>query len=301
MSVEWCRETSRDAEYSGEDGGETTATRSWLAKTSAATTSPLTIAASAGVSMGDGHPDDPELKASRFRVRASDSSGLLWTVTWEYKPQPEKEAEEPGELPGGLPGKPPVWGGSSSVTTIPIYQDRFGNTIVNTAGDPLEDLTAEAAEERLTLTQYYASHADWMPLARQFTNAINSDAWNGGDAFTWKCQGCSKKLNFNKTEQGTEVYWEVTWEFAYRKDGWDPKPWNIGFHELVDEDGVPTAYGENRAVIKSHGGKGTRQPVALNPDGTAKPAGEPPDVLFVDYYSSYAFDPVFGQVFTPGQ
>lgn len=302
MSAEWIRETSRDAEYGGEKDGKFAATRSWLAKTSSPATSPSSLAGLAGVAIGDPYPGDGELKASRFRVRSSDSSGLLWTVTWEYTvdPKDEDENDDPNN-PAGTPGNPAVWGGSSSVTTIPIYQDRFGNTIVNSAGDPLEDITAEAAEERLTLTQYYTSHTQWMPLARAYTNAVNNAAWNGGDAFEWKCQGCSKKLNFEKNDQGTLIYWEVTWEFAYRKGGWDPRPWNIGFHELVDEEGEPTAYGSQRGVIKSHGGKGTRQPVALNPDGTAKAAGEPPDVVEVDYYQPEDFMAAFGEVYTPGQ
>lgn len=305
MSVEWCRETSRDAEYGGEKGGEFTATRSWLAKTGSPATSPASVAGQAGVNIGDAYPGDPELKASRFRVRASDSSGLLWTVTWEYKPDPGTPAEppDPQNPPQGVPGKPDIWSGSSSVVTVPIYKDRDGNVIKNTAGDPLEDVTAEQAEERLSLTRTYETHGAWMGAAKGYTNAINSDQWNGGEPGTWKCQGCSKKLNIEKTEQGTFIYWEVTWEFAWRRDGWQPKPWNIGFHELSaqDENGETIPDGFRRVAIKDRDGKAIRQPVALDENGEAKAAGQPPDVVDVLWYPETMFGPAFGEIFTPGQ
>jgi len=301
MSVEWIRETSRDAEYSGEKGGEFTATRSWLAKTSSPATSPASVAGAAGVSIGDAYPDDGDLKAYRFRVRSSDSSGLLWTVTWEYKPNPGTPAEppdpqDPEQPQEEIPGRPATWGGSSSVTAVPIYKDRNGDVIQNTAGDPLEDVTAEQAEDRLTFTQYRTEHTGWMADSRRFTNAVNSIFWNGGEPGTWKCQGCSKKVNFDKTDQGTEVYWEITWEFAWRRDGWQPKPWNIGFHELSsqDEGGVTIPDGFRRVPIK-----GARQPVALDENGEAKPAGEPPDVVEVLWYPEEDFGLTFGEVYTP--
>ena len=298
MAVLWSRETNRDAGYNASNDS-TTATRSWLVKADLGTDA-ATVAAAAGVSIGDAYPGGGDLEASRIRARASDPSGMLWTVSVEYsKTDPEDEGGDDGEDGGGgVPGKPRIWGGSSSVTTVPIYQDRNGDTITNSAGDPLEGLEAEAAEERLTLTEYYLDHTGWMGRAKSYTNSINSGQWNGGPAGTWKCQGCSKKLNIENNDGGTMIYWEVTWEFAWRADGWQPKPWDIGFHELVDEDGNPDAYGGFRGVIKTASGTGTRQPVALQ-DGVAKAPGEPPNIINVDYYSELDFGAAFGEVFTP--
>jgi len=297
MSIEWVRETNRDAEYSGDDDGEFTATRSWLVKTTSPSVDAAAVKSAPGVDIGSIYPGDSDLKASRFRARSADSSGVLWTVTWEYKPAPDEGGEEPDVI-GGIPGKPAIWSGSSSVTTIPIYKDRFDQVIVNSAGDPLEDITAEAAEDRLTLTQYYQSHTEWLSLSKNLTNSINQFPWNGGGIGEWKCQGCSKKLNIEKTEQGTLVYWEVTWDFAYRKGGWNPQVLDIGFAQLADEEGTPTGSGTNRIQIRGQDGRGVRQPVALA-NGVAKPAGQPPDVIVVDYYIPQNFGGTFGEVYTP--
>jgi len=300
MGVEFIRESSRDAQYTVGEDDKSSGSRSWIAKADSPATSPADVVAATPVQVGDPFPGDSSLRCTRVRARANSGDGMLWTATAEYEVRPAPDEEEPPDGPGNVPGKPPVWGGSSSVSSGPIYQDRFDNTITNTAGDPLEDLTADIAEERLSLTTYFLSHADWTGLARTYTNAVNDGVWNNGNPGEWKCQGVSKKLNIEQQDGGTLIYWELTWEFGYRAGGWNPLPWNIGFHELVDENGDPDPYGGQRAVIKSHGGKGVRHPVALNNDGTAKPAGEKPDVVFVDYYEPRDFG-VFGEVFTPGQ
>jgi hypothetical protein len=300
MGIEFIRESSRDAQYTVGEDDKSSGSRSWIAKADSPATSPADVVAATPVQVGDPFPGDSSLRCTRVRARANSGDGMLWTSTAEYEVRPAPDEEEPPDGPGNVPGKPPVWGGSSSVSSGPIYQDMFGDTITNTAGDPLEDLTADIAEERLTLTSYYRSHTDWMGDAKKYTNAINNGNWNGGNVGEWKCQGVSKKLNIEQQDGGTLIYWELTWEFAYRAGGWQPLPWNIGFHELVDENGDPDPYGGQRAVIKSHGGKGVRHPVALNNDGTAKPAGEKPDVIFVAYYKQEDFG-IFGEVFTPGQ
>lgn len=303
MRVEFIRESSRDAQYTSGEDDKGSGSRSWIAKSTGPDGSPSEFVAAAPVEIGDQFPGDSSLRCTRIRARANSADGMLWTVTAEYevRPAPEDEEQDPGENEGDVPGKTPFWGGSSTVSSGPIYQDRFGDTITNTAGDPLEDLTADIAEERLTYTTYKLSHTDWLADARTFTNSINQDVWNGGNPGEWKCQGVSKKLNIEQRDGQPLVFWELTWEFAFRAGGWNPLPWNVGFHELVDEDGEPDPYGGNRGVIKSQGGKGVRHPVALENDGTAKPAGQPPDVIFVDYYEPRNFLAKFGEVSTPGQ
>lgn len=298
MGVEFIRESSRDAQYTQAEGGKSTAARSWIAKTDSPATSPSDVAGAAPVEVGDSFPGDSSLKCTRVRARANSGDGMIWTVTAEYEVRPDLDDED---TPDGdrVPGKPDVWSASSTVSSSPIYQDRFGVTITNSAGDPLEDLTADIAEFRLTFTTYRLSHNNWVGDARDYTNAINADGWNGGGPGEWKCQGVSAKLNIEDINGFPLIYWEVNVEFAYKKGGWNPLPWDIGFHQLVDEDGDPDPYGGKRAVIVGQDKKGVRHPVALNADGTAKAAGERPDVIFVDYYEPKNFG-VFGQIYTPG-
>lgn len=298
MAIVWTREIPKERSASGKFKDGTNYKRAFLVRTDNPTESLVDISNAPGIAFQDLHPDDSTANMESFDIKPADDSGLLYVVSFDYAKFNPDEQEPPEGTPGGLDYKPPVWGGSSSVTVEPIYKDNAGNVMTNSAGDPLEGLQAERAEERLTLTQYYALHTDWMQLARDYTNAVNDGAWNGGGPRTWKCQGCSKKLNIETKDGVITVYWEVTWEFAYKADEWTLKPWDIGFAQLVDEEGTPTGSGTQRAQIKGQDGKGVRQPVALN-GGIAKAAGQPPDALEFFVYPEEDFMTPFGEVFTP--
>lgn len=338
MAVVWARETARDRslEVEKENGG--TATRSWLVRVDDPATTLSDIQDAAGVAIGDAHPDEGDLSCERISVRSSDDSGLLYVVSADYAPDAAGSSGGGGEGSGDdqseVDGMYKQWSGSSSVASEPIYQDNNGNVMTNSAGDPLEGLEAEKAQFHLTLTTYYTSHADnlplrgWVPLAREFTNAVNSDVWNGGQPRQWKCQGCSAKVVSDRLGPGGAVrfYWEVTWDFAFRADYWVLRPWDIGFNELVDDEGVPQpTYGISagdesyigdgsdgsgsgddgpcdgnlqRRAIKGQDGKPVRQPVALQ-DGVAKAPCLRPSELWFEVYPEQEFTPTFGEVFTP--
>jgi hypothetical protein len=301
------RETSRDAGLSGsrdkDNQNTTTRTRSFLVQADSPATSPNDVLAATGISLGD---QLDGLTLTKFRVRPTDGVGMLWTVTAEYEPAvPEGGGGEEETPPGGVPGKPDIWSGSSSVTKKARYVDIFDKVMTNSAGDPFEEgCLADTAENRLTLTTYRRHHNDWLADSEKYTNSINADPWNGGERMTWKCQGCSKKLNIEQQDGGVLIYWEITWEFAYDPDTWTWKPWDIGFNETVNEDGEPTGYGTGEAApgrrtIKGRDGKGVRNPVALS-GGVAKAPGLPPDALEFNIYFVEDFNAKFGEVFTPG-
>jgi hypothetical protein len=299
MGVEWVRENSRDAQFTRDFDGRPTASRSFIAKTNSPDTTSWDVVLATPVATGDTLTDGSDLVCTRVRARPSGADGMLWSVTAEYEVRIREGADQPS-LSGQI--KFPIWSASSTVSNQGIYQDRLGNTIVNSAGDPLEDVTADVAEQRLTLTMFFLSHESWVGPGRTYTNTVNGSVWNGGQQFEWKCQGFSAKLNAEEIAGSTVPFWEVNVEFAYKKGGWDPKPWDIGFAQRVDESGVPSGSGTKRAQIKGQDNKPVRQPVALA-GGVAKPAGQPPDVINngngVDYYLALDFS-VFGEVYTPG-
>ena len=307
MAILWSEEIPRERSASGKFKDGTSYKRAFFVRTDSMTESLVYISNAPGIGFQAEHPDDPSALMKSFDVKPADDSGLLYVVSYDYakadpgeKPEDPQDPENPEEpKPGSMEFRPPVWGGASSVVTEPIYKDRGGVVMCNSAGDPLEGLQAERAEEKLTLTQYYPTHQGWQQLAREYTNAINNDTWNGGIARTWKCQGCSKKLNIENKDGETLVYWEITWEFAYKADKWQLFPWDIGFAERVDDEGNPSTGGTKRAQIKGQDGKGVRQPVALN-GGVAKAAGEAPDALEFDIYQEKDFMVAFGELFTPG-
>jgi hypothetical protein len=320
MAVVWSRYCPLERSHGGKHQDTFTYEEFWLIRTDSPSEPMTNIRASAGYEYMDPHPDDSSCKAIEFDVRPEGDSGLLYKMRIRFAaPPPNTQGGDGGGgdgggggQPGQIPGimKTPVWGASSSVTSGPCFEhfpDDGDNvtkeTITNSAGDPLEGLEKEQAGFRLTLTQYYASHNGWRDLSRDYTNAINSAGWNGGGAREWKCQGCSARLQTENNGGATIVYWEVGWEFEYKPGGWDLMPWDVGFAQLVDDEGEPAPYGTKRAQIKGQDGKGVRQPVALNADGTAKEPGQKPNVINgsagVRVYQELPFDGPFGQLFTP--
>jgi hypothetical protein len=305
MAVVWHRELPRERSQSGKYGETYVYKRAWLIRVDDPATSLPDITNAAGVEWLDAHPDDDTCKALEFDTKPNDASGLLYTYTVTYQVPPVDSKDSGGEdEPGSIEFlmKVPIWSAGSSVVSVPCWKDKDGDVITNSAGDPLEDLSKEEAELRLTLVQYYPSHTDWAGLARDYTNAVNSDTWNGGGARTWKCQGCSAKVGSENVASATMVYWEVTWEFAYRADTWNLKPWDVGFHEKCDVNGTPSASGDKRKTIYTVDKKPVKQPVALQ-DGVALPPGSPPVVINggdgVKVYQEQAFSSVFGELYTP--
>lgn len=304
MAVVWCRELPKERSQSGKYKETYEFTRAWIVRVDDPATALPDITNATGIAYKDPHPDDGSCVALEFTTQASDDSGLLFVVRVKYYTLPVDQGEGNEEQPGQIPGlmRSPVWSGSSSVVSVPIFKDKAGDIITNSAGDPLEGLEAEAAEFRLSLTMYFLGHTGWASLGRQYTNAVNSDTWNGGAPKTWKCQGCSAQLQTENKEGTSFIFWETAWEFAYRADGWNLMPWDVGFHERVDSSGTPTSSGTNRRVIVGQDKKGVRQPVALA-NGIALPPGTPPEVINggagVEVYQTAAFGAVFGELYTP--
>jgi hypothetical protein len=280
--------------------------REWFVQFDQAATTLTQVESAVGVGLGDGYPGDPTAVALSISVQGSDDIGLTWTVRISYGPQPVDSGgnEPPGNGEGNEPIlKQPIWSAGSSVTSGPVTTEFINDntttqTICNSAGDPLEGLEAEQAEFRLTLTTYFLSHTGWMSTAVDYTNAVNSDTWHGKAAGTWKCQGCSAQLQ----SASWGVYWEVTWEFAYR-DTWNLLPWDIGFAERCGEDGVASSTGTKRKAILGQDKKPVKGPVALA-NGVALPAGTKPSVIANGFgarvYKKMPFS-IFGQIYTPTQ
>jgi hypothetical protein len=285
------------------DGGNTYE-REWFVQFDQAATTITQVENAVGVLLGATYPGDPTAVALSITVQGADDIGLTWKVRISYGPLPiDNDSNNSGgnEDPGIW--KQPTWSASSSVTSGPVTTEFINDntttqTICNSAGDPLEGLEAEQAEFRLTKTEYYGSHSSWMARAVDYTNAVNSDTWHGQGEGSWKCQGCSAQLQ----SSSWGVYWEVTWEFAYR-DTWNLLPWDIGFAERCNDEGVSSSTGTKRKAILGQDKKPVKGPVALA-NGVALPAGTKPTVIANGFgarvYKKMPFS-VFGSIYTPTQ
>lgn len=298
MAVVGWRETAKGKKVSGRYGESNTYTRSFLVRVDHPATSEVAICRAPGIVYGDSHPAQTDCKAMEFDLSMSDDVGLWWTLSVNYYVPPWEA--RPGE--NGIPLD--AWAASGGTSTGPAFEDIDGASIVNTANDPLEGLERENDDISWTLTKCF-SDLSWNTIRQDQSNTTNAATWNGSLPGRWKVnfRGAQKKT-IAKAEAGpsgqtpadgtnapfsgnefTVTYWETTWEFRYRKDGWLLRPWNVGFNELVS--------GERQAIVGADG-KAVKQPVALAANGTAKEAGQKPDALAFDVYDSSNFS-VFGE------
>lgn len=285
MAVVSCVEVIAGTSVSGKFGESLRATRKWTVRADALLTPQWQIIASNGVSWGQPHPDFPDCQAMEFELSNSDDVGLRWTITVTYYVPP------PGKKVGdnGLPAD--FWEATGSTSVVPAFVDSAGDPIVNSAGDPLEGLERERSEFGWTLTKFYADES-WAQDAVEFSNTVNSGTWSGSEARTWKAEfkGAKLKELTSTDDQPAKKCIETHWEFRYDGTTWRSKPWDVGFMEL-------NGSGE-KVLAKTSDGKPVKQPVALTSTGSAKAAGEPPDVINggdgVDLYEEKSFASVFG-------
>jgi hypothetical protein len=301
MAIQWSREVAKERSLSGRYQDNYAYTRAFLVRTDDPIESLADISNEPGIAYMDAHPQDVSVHMLEFDVKPVDDSGLVYLVSFKYGPAPPNNSDDGGgEDPQFVAGlmKQAIWTASSSVTSGPIDKDRDWNAITNSAGDPLEDVTAEQAEFKLQVTLYSLDHATWMNYARQYTNSVNDAEWNGGVAKTWKCQGCSARMN-TETHLGQALsVWEITWDFAYRAGGWQLQLLDVGFNQLVNEDGTPSSAGTKKASFKGQDNKGSKSPVGLDGMGMFVTPPTKPAILQINVYQEKDFS-IFGEVYTP--
>lgn len=293
MGVVACIETPRGTGVSGKYGESFTFTRKWIIRVDRPDTSRVLIANAPGVTFGAGYPGFVSHKAMEFDLTEESGDGMMWALVVKYYIPP---VENTPNLSTGMPAD--TWAGSGSSTSIPVFKDKDGSLIVNSAKDPLEGAERESSEFSLTLTKCYANVSDWSPIARSHSNTVNSSTWNGSPARTWKAafrSASKKEATVSGSESETKPYWEVTWEFHYRDETWDYQPWDVGFNQLVTSSGTPSSTGTGKAAVLGADKKPVKSPVALA-NGVAKSAGQAPDALNFKLYRETNFS-VFG---TPG-
>jgi hypothetical protein len=294
--VNWS-EVVAGTSVSGKFGESTRLTRKFTIRTDSLLTPKGWITYAPGVNWGDPHPDAPVCKAMEFELANSDDVGLRWlmTITY-YVPPPQKKVKSDGS---NVPED--YWEATGGTRVVPCFTDTDGETITNSAGDPLEGLEREASEFGWTLTKFYTDDT-WKEDAASASNTVNSDEWDDKDPGTWKVEFKGAKLReitpTGSPEEGegqdpVTACVETRWEFRYDESGWKALPWDVGFMEL-------SGSGEKK-VITTADGRPVKQPVALNGDGKAKTPGEKPEIINggdgAEIYKQTAFGDLFGEPF----
>jgi hypothetical protein len=282
---------------SGKFGESLQATERWQVRVDSPTTTRLEILqtlATGGIVWGASHPEFSALKAMEFTLDTEGREGMRWMFTVKYYVPPVSKTPQANGIPKDS------WERTGGTSTVPVFRDTSGESITNSAGDPLEGLEREREEVAWSLTKFYETDAAFTAAAAAYAGKVNSASWSSYDAKTVKCylKGAKKvsvSMLDGEEDGQTLDYIESSWEFRYEPDTWKCKPWDVGFMEKV---------GTERKTITGSDGKPVKQPVALNSNGTKKTPGEKPTVINngagVDIYETANFTTGFGTpVFIP--
>lgn len=187
------------------------------------------------------------LKKMTARCTAAGSVGEYkeWLVTLEYDNEAEQLQDNPLLRPTQISG-------SFQEYMKLLEKDRDGNPVVNAAKDKFDPpIELPDGRPHLTMVRNEITY-DMAYFANNFYNFINSTAWYGGSAGKWRC------VNVGGTGPHIEndvVFYTVTYEFQFRKEGWQPSILNRG---KKDKNGNP--------CVDNHGNE-TDEPQLLKSSG----------------------------------
>lgn len=221
---------------------------------------------------GSIYATDTEVDLSA-RVKSIDPSqdsdnAKIWLVRVEYDSRVEDEPENPLERP------PEISWGFAQFQRI-AWRDVDGKAIVNSAGEYF-DPPIEIDDSRPVLS-IVRNEASFNPsLAIEYQDAVNSDSFMGFSAGQAKVSNITAR----SVREGDYQYWQVAYEFHFRRDGWAVRPLDQGRYSTgrvripeIDEDG--------NEIPDSH----VIDPVPL--DGNGQPIDNPgPDnCVFLEFHA----------------
>lgn len=188
--------------------------------------------------------------------------------------------------------EPPSIRSGCAYEEAPLYADRDGNPVVNSAGDPF----AERPTGRRKIP--------WVEITRFEPDggAIIAPRWDdtvNGDPF-WSCEPGQIKIEEIRAErlakqlkEGWLYYWRVTYMFQFRKEGWSKWIADMGMRELCTYYATPTAQGipdgTVRPILEDTTGLPVTSPVRLDGRGHKLTPPDARTVLLEFNYHPQAF------------
>lgn len=226
------------------------------------------------------YPEDTRALCTNIEATPTgDETGTLWEAEATYSTQFDNQQQSNPIL------RPPLYSCQSQQYTRPVARDTDGTPIMNLAGD-YYDPPPEMDDARGTII--VSKNQSSLPLAQMnYVNAINSDQFFNNGPGTWKLNAISS--GNIQTEGGTTFY-TVTYEFAYRPEGWQPRLLEIGYNGLT-ADGKKVKFNSDRPrLLKDNGPSGV-----INGAHTVGKTDDPSAAIFTKWkvYRELPFS-VFG-------
>lgn len=208
-------------------GEAPTFTRKFVVEVDNPLTTQTEIVNAIGIVFLDSHPEAAYCRAMNVDVANYSGSRWHYEVTWTY--ELPKQAD-PNKDPLA---RPDIWKwttGGLQVPALYYYDGDQLKPLQNTANDFFEGVTTDISTLQASISGNRATFD--VAIARAVSNSLNSDAYLGGDPYTWKCGGISAQPAVEEVD-GVEVrYWQVEVTLEYRPDGWPLQLPNVGWNFL---------------------------------------------------------------------
>lgn len=262
--------------------------RRFLVQTDNALDGALLVLADASIpKIGDPYSSGYDSFSAAFCVNRSarmhSDSNKLWEVDCSYKQpkndQENKQEENPLDRPAEV-----SW--SFQAFQKPIDKDLDDEPIVNTFNTPFNPFPEIDDSRPILVIIRNEAHPFNYSRAISYQDAVNSDNFYGFDPGQAKMAGIAaqRRTEYIESTMSTLVYWQVTYEIHFRREGWQLKILNRGT-EYFDDNGAIQ-------VDKDDAGNPTGSEVLL--DNDAKKLAEDADPIYLDFrvYEEKAFGPL---------
>lgn len=217
------------------------------------------------------HPSNIYFTLRNLECTPKDETPLAWDVTGVYSAGPLDDDD--GQQQGDNPTERPTvieWGSelSQEFTT----KDKDDKPMLNSAGDALEPFEKDDVRWIITLTKNFATIPAWVS---EYVNKVNSSAvtvtGRSLAARTVKLQ----RLHVPPMQIENDVpFFAVTAELAYRRETWDVKRLDEGFHYLD---------GSDRKQITLDDDESPSEPVPLDGSGGVLAAPDPDNAVYLTF------------------
>ena len=230
FSVQWLVDGPNTSKIDSSGQIITKYKRTYLYRTDAA--SPPTdaqITTDVGIFPGSPHPDDSSATCQRVEI----SHGVGPTKCPHFARHVAVEWSTAAPYPNTVSTDPTTmrttWSIGATIQSRYIVQDRNGSMILNAAGQPFDGgipvavrLGTAVARRNITAAGYNKN------TVLALSGKLNSTSFLGGAAKTVQVD-----VSAEEKYEGGYHFWTETYTFAYDPEGWQPKPMNAGFFQIV--------------------------------------------------------------------
>jgi len=214
------------------------------------------------------HPEASYCKAMNVSVSNYNGSRWHYEVTWDYE-LPKQQNVDPNPL-----ARADIWKWSTGGLQVPALYYYEGDTLAplqNSANDFFEGATTDISTLQASISGNRPTF-DY-GLATTVTNSVNSSAYLGGAAYTWKCSGIAANPAVEVVNEVEIRYWQVEVTLEYRPDGWPLQLPNVGWNYLsggtkkrcyvIDTDSGDKVPSSNPQPLTTGGAISTGAPTVL--------------------------------------